>query len=156
MMTWLPHSQHTLVSEFSKNEVLNKVQARTQEVKSEYITEKPLFNGSVDEGGFRISSVIHTPQNALPLIVGSVESTSRGSIIFLKLKLFPAAILYLKAFSLLSFLISLVFLLLSKWYMGGLVALLIGLLNYLILTISFSRKCKEAIHTLENLLDHHQ
>ena len=155
-MSWLPYSQHTLVSEYTKNEVLIKLQEKTQEIRAEERVDKPLFNGNIDEDGFRISCVIHTPQNSLPLLVGSVESTSRGSIIFLKLKLFPAAILYLKAFSLLSLLISLVFLLLSKWYMGGLIALLIGLLNYLILMLSFSRKCKEAITTLENMLDNHQ
>lgn len=155
-MPWLPYSQHTIVSEFSKNEVLNKLQGKTQEIRAEERVAKPLFNGNIDEDGFRISCVIHTPQNALPLLIGKVEPTSLGSIIFVKLKLFPAAILYLKAFTLLTVLISMVFLLLSKWYFGGLIALLIGLLNYVILTISFSRKCKEAIHTLENLLDNHQ
>ncbi|HCX25183.1 MAG: hypothetical protein CMB80_33470 [Flammeovirgaceae bacterium] len=152
-MSWLPTSQQTFVSELTKHDVLVKMHNYTQEVNSEFITEKPLFNGKVGSDGFRVSSVIQTPQNSLPLIVGKVESTNLGSIIFLKLKLFPAAILYLKVASLLSLLLSLTFLLLSKWYLAGLISLLLGVLNYVILSLSFQRKCQVCIQSLKNLLE---
>ena len=152
-MEWLPNSQQTFVSELSKRDVLVKLHNYTQEVNSEFVTEKPLFNGKVGSDGFRVSSIIQTPQNALPLIIGNVESTKRGSIIFLKLKLFPAAILYLKASSLLSILLGFTFLFLSKWYLAGCISLSFGLLNYLVLTLSFHRKCKECIQSLKNLLE---
>ncbi len=154
-MYWLPHSQHTIVSELTKGEVLHKLDSTTQEVNSAYITEKPLFHGKIGADGFRVSTVIHTPQNSLPLIVGQVEATKWGSIIFLKLKLFPASILYLKASSLLAILVAMVFLILARGYVAGLISLALALVNYLVLTLSFRRKSKEAVAAIANLLDGH-
>lgn len=154
-MSWLPHKRHTIVSELSKRDVLVRLQNYTQEVNSEYITEKPLFNGKVGADGFRVSAVINTPQNSLPLIIGKVEATKLGCIIFLQLSLFPAAILYLRISSSLAFFLAMIFLILSGWVTAGLVSLGIALLNYLVVTLSFHQKCKEAIRAIENLLDRH-
>lgn len=152
-MNLYPSLQQTLVSAFTKDEVLKKMAAKTQLVDDEFILENPEFNGTITKDGFRISSVIRTAQNALPLAIGKVENTSMGSIIFLQMKLFPAAVLYLKFFTLLCFLIAMVFLLLSKLMLAGLVALLVALANYTILTLNFHQKAHQLIRQIELILE---
>lgn len=151
-MTLIPVIDHTLVTVLGKEAVLERIRQKTQEVGSEYRISEPLFNGRVKEDGFRISRVIPVAHNALPLIIGKVEETSLGSIIFLKIKLFPAGILFLRTFSLLTALVGMVFLFIPKIYSFATVSFGIGLLNYLLLTFNFHRKTRENLTTLTGLL----
>lgn len=152
-MSLAPTLEHTIVTGLSKEQVLKRVDQKTQEVDSEYLTPEPLFNGKVTENGFRISRIISTPQNALPLLVGKVENTSRGAIIFLQLRLFPAAVLYLRIFSTLSVLIGMVFLLIPKLISVALLSFSIAIANYVILTLNFHRKGKESLKEISQLLE---
>lgn len=152
-MLLFPTREKTLVSSLSKEEVILKIAGKTQIIDSEFITEKPYFNGHFHKRTFRLSLSVNYSQNYLPLVKGKVEDTSLGSIVFLKLRLFPAAKLYLIIFSAMSFLIALVFLLLSESLTGGIIALAIGVINYLLLTINFQRKAQETITTIQDLLE---
>lgn len=148
-----PSRAHTIVTGWTRSELLIRMANYTQEVDSEYITEKPSFNGRILENGFRISSVVKTPQNALPLIVGQLEESSRGTIVLLTMKLFPAAVLYLIAFSLLSAIIGLIFLFMAGFKLAAFLSFSIGLLNYVILTINFHRHAERSVAELERLLE---
>lgn len=152
-MILFPFKEKTLVSSFSKEEVIGKIARRTQIIGGEFLIEKPLFNGKFSNGKFRLSRSVNYSQNYLPLVKGQVEDTSLGSIVFLKLRLFPAAKLYLIVFSSLSFIIGLIFLLLSGFIAGGIISFAIGAINYILLTVNFQRKAEETISTLETLLD---
>lgn len=155
-MSLTPTLRHTIVTALSKDEVLRRVSKSTQEVDSDYLTPVPLFNGRVTENGFRISLVITTPQNALPLCIGRVEDTSRGAIVFLKIKLFPAGILYLRVFSILAVLIGMVFLLIPKLFSVAALSFAIAVMNYALLTLNFHRKTKELLHEISGLLSSRQ
>lgn len=152
MNLW-PSREHTIVTGWSKPELLQRIARHTQEVDSEFITEQPLFNGKISGNGFRISSVIKTPQNALPLIVGELEETSRGTILFLRMRLFPAAILYLKVFSLLAAIIGIIFIVLARLALPGITAFALGIFNYLIITVNFQKHAKRSVSELEKLLE---
>lgn len=125
---------------------------RTQLVQSDRITRSPVFNGYFKENRFSLSMFYAYSQNAIPLAHGIVEDTSLGSIIFLRISLFPAARLYLFLFSSLSLIIALVFFLTSEVYFGGSMALLAGIVNYIILTINFHRKAVEMLRSLKTIL----
>lgn len=151
-MTLAPYLKQTLVSSFSREEVLAKIGSKTQLIKSDEVTSQPVFNGHMEGDAFRLSLAVPYSHNALPLAHGSVEDTSRGSIIFLHLKLFPAAILYLVFFTTMAVFIGLVFILLSGNLTGGIIALTLTLANYLILNINFHRKAEETIHSFKEIL----
>lgn len=152
-MLLFPFQEKTLVSSFTKKEVLSKIARRTKLIKGERVPTSPLFNGYFKDGKFRLSLLVRSSQNHLPLVKGEIEDTSRGSIVFLRLTLFPAAKLYLIFFSVLALVIGLIFLLLSHDPYIGVGAFGVGVLNYLILTINFRRRAKETIAALEDLLD---
>jgi len=88
-MNWLPFGRETLVSALSKEEVLDRLAAVTRGTRREGLPEiRPLFNGSVEEDGFRLSRVIEKGDNFLPLLLGKVEETPRGCIIFVRYQIF--------------------------------------------------------------------
>ncbi|MGX7835962.1 hypothetical protein ACWKSR_12500, partial [Campylobacter fetus subsp. venerealis] len=81
----------TIVSSLTKKEVLNQLERVTQEVnfldQRTFPKQKPLFNGLIGRKGFRISKAVNRADTFLPLILGQVQATQRGSIIFIKYRL---------------------------------------------------------------------
>lgn len=98
-MNLLPYHTETLVSALSQKEVLGHLMRVTREVNFLDSRTQNLpgikFNGMIGQEGFRISKVVRRGETFLPLISGKVESTARGSIIFLKFQLFPATVFFL-------------------------------------------------------------
>ncbi|MFY0607356.1 MAG: hypothetical protein JXR10_11600 [Cyclobacteriaceae bacterium] len=140
-----PRHDCTLVSEYSKHKVLALISANTQLVDTDFQTTPTDFNGQVNPDGFRISLRIRTPQNSLPLAIASVEDTSGGAIIFIQLRLFPAAKLFLRLSTALAFVIGTIFFLFTKTLAITAVAILLALLNYVILTLNFHRNADKTI-----------
>lgn len=58
------------------------------------------FSGWVQENRFRISLKISKPNNYIPLVVGKIETTSSGCIVFVSYKLFPVTRMFLIFWSL--------------------------------------------------------
>lgn len=147
-----PYLKQTLVSSFSKDQVIVRIRNKTNLINFQEVTENPVFNGSIEGDSFRLSQVVSYSHNALPLATGTVEDTSRGSIIFLHLRLFPAAMLYLIFFSILALFVGFVFLILSKSPAALAIALSITLANYLILNANFHRKSQDTINSFKSIL----
>lgn len=152
-MLLFPYQERTLVSSFTKEEVIGKIASRTRILKEETLVDSPLFNGRFTNGQFRLSLFVRSSQNYLPLVNGKVEDTSLGSILFLELRLFPAAKLYLIFSSLMALLIGLTFLLIAGSILAGVVAFGLGVANYLLMAVNFRRKAKETISALEAILE---
>lgn len=102
-MTTLPQHHETFV--------LNKQHEDVIRVLSEKTTNKLLlqnqeggqfkFTGWIKNDRFRISLKIHRPNSYIPLIVGKVEPTSAGCILFITYQLFPSTRMFLTFWSLL-------------------------------------------------------
>lgn len=58
------------------------------------------FSGWVQENRFRISLKISKPNNYIPLVVGKIETTSSGCLVFVSYKLFPVTKMFLIFWSL--------------------------------------------------------
>lgn len=142
----------TIVSGLDKEEVLRRITLKTKSPDYEFEQRNPLFNGTIHNNTFRISAILKVPQNALPLVDGRVEKTSHGAIVFLRLKLFPAAYLFLGISFALCICCSTVFLFIAKYPAAAIIALLLGVFNYLILSINFHRKARETIRLISDLL----
>lgn len=114
---------------------------------------KVRFNGMIGQEGFRISKVITRGDTFLPLITGEVEATPRGSIIFLRYRLFPGAIFFLAFWSLVLLAFSAFYLFLVGNMVYGLICLGLAVLNYALGMFFFNRQVKasrEVFHELIN------
>ncbi|MHA7129498.1 hypothetical protein [Algoriphagus namhaensis] len=146
MNQWLPFHTETLVSTFSCEEVrssLTKVTAKVNYLDRREESKKGiLFNGLVSDSQFRISKVIDKGDTFLPLLVGEIEATPRGCIIFLKYKLFPGALFFLGFWTLLLIGFSAFFIWVTKDYTYASICLLLGIGNYVVSIFFFQRQVK--------------
>ena len=140
-MNWLPFGRETLVSALSKEEVLDRLAAVTRGTRREGLPEiRPLFNGSVEEDGFRLSRVIEKGDNFLPLLLGKVEDTPRGSIIFVRYQLFATTRFFLWFWTLALLAFSLFFLLVTNQFLQGGACLFLSGVNYALAVFFFHRQ----------------
>jgi hypothetical protein len=153
----LPFHSETLVSALSKKEILGHLIRVTREVNfldsRTQLDTKVKFNGMIGQEGFRISKAITRGNTFLPLISGEVESTPRGSIIFLRYRLFPGAVFFLAFWSLMLLGFSAYYFLAVSNLTNGLLCLALAFLNYAISMLFFHRQVKasrEVFHELIN------
>ena len=140
-MNWLPFGRETLVSALSKEEVLDRLAAVTRGTRTEGLPEiRPLFNGRVEEDGFRLSRVIEKGDNFLPLLLGKVEETPRGSIIFARYQLFSTTRFFLWFWTVVLLSFSLFFFLVTNQFLQGGVCLFLSGVNYALAVFFFHRQ----------------
>jgi hypothetical protein len=153
----IPYHSETLVSALSKKEILGHLIRVTREVNfldSRTQLDKNIkFNGMIGQEGFRISKAINRGNTFLPLITGEVESTGRGSIIFMRYKLFPGASFFLIFWTI-------ILLAFAGFYFGvvgnityGLICLGLTISNYTLGIFFFNNQMKasrEVFHELIN------
>ena len=140
-MNWLPFGRETLVSALSKEEVLDRLAAVTRGTRTEELPEiRPLFNGRVEEDGFRLSQVIEKGDNFLPLLLGKVEDTPRGSIIFVRYQIFATTRFFLWFWTLVLLAFSLFFLLVTNQFLQGGACLFLSGVNYALAVFFFHRQ----------------
>lgn len=157
-MNLLPFHSETLVSALSKSEVLEQLTKQTREVdfldKRSHLDKAVLFNGIVGKQGFRISKVVQKGNSFLPLILGKVEDTARGSILFLQYRLFPGALFFIIFWSIVLLAFSAFYFALLQNILFGSICLAVALVNYLLAIFFFRRQLKisrNAFHQLINL-----
>lgn len=156
MNFWPIHSE-TLVSALSKEEVLTQLNRVTGE--EDYLDPrsrpvKPkLFNGIIGRNGFRISRVVKRADTFLPIIQGDIESTPRGSIIFINYKLFPGSLSFLLFWTtiLVGFAIYYIFFAQNPLYAGICIGL--GIINHLMAMYFFNRQVKYSREVFYSLIN---
>jgi hypothetical protein len=94
----------------------------------------------VGEHGFRISRVIDKGDNFLPLLLGKVEATPRGSILFVRYQLFSTTRFFLWFWTGILLGFSLFFFLGSQQFLQGGVCLSLMGLNYVLAVFFFHRQ----------------
>lgn len=147
-MNLFPFVSETLVSGHSKDDILQKLSLATDSI--DYMDRRfqadngAVFHGKITNKGFIVSKIIQKANTFLPLLSGKIEQTPRGSIIFLKYRLFPGAVFFLIFWSVI--LIGFAFFLLGIsgeifWGIGCLGA---AILNYLLTLVFFNRQLKDS------------
>ena len=157
-MNFIPFQSETLVSTLSKEEVMEHISKKTLEVnfldKRTESSKNVAFNGIVGKNSFRISRVINRSNTFLPLILGEVEDTARGSILFLEYKLFPGALFFVVFWSIILLAFSAFFFGLAQNIINGSICLVMAILNYALALFFFHRQVKisrKEFHQLINL-----
>lgn len=156
-MRLLPLYEETLVLPFQLEETRRKIRLATRPLEKdveypETVEEQFLFNGWVKENRFRISRKVRHPENFLPIIIGEVEGTSAGSILFIRYRLFFSSALFLVFWSVLSLLFCLFFLLIREQYLYGALAGALGSLNYVVATKNFHLQIRSSRQALDKAL----
>jgi len=152
-----PYHSETLVSALSKQEVLGHLIRVTAEVN--YLDQRTrgnkaiLFNGMVGQKGFRISKAVDKGNTFLPLVLGQVEETPRGSIIFLEYKLFPGAIFFLAFWTVILFGFVFFFFALAQNFNYGAICLALVIVNYGLAIYFFGRQVKASRKVFHQLIN---
>ncbi|RAI95304.1 hypothetical protein [Algoriphagus yeomjeoni] len=156
-MNLLPYDSETLVSALSKEEVLGHLNRVTKEVN--YLDQRTrakgdiLFNGIVGQKGFRISKVVDRADTFLPLILGKVEATPRGSIIFIDYRLFPGALFFLGFWSIILLAFTAFYSFIIPNYTYATLCFILSLVNYIIAMYFFNRQVKASRKVFHRLIN---
>lgn len=158
-MNLFPFHTETLVSALSKEEVMEHISRKTREVnfldKNQLQNQKGIaFNGIVGNQSFRISKVIQRSNTFLPLILGEVEDTPRGSIIFLRYKLFPGALFFVVFWSLVLLGFTAFYWGISQHWLNGGICLVLALINYFLAVFFFHRQVKESRANFHQIINY--
>lgn len=156
-MNLLPYHSETLVSALSKKEILGHLIRVTREVNfldsRTQLNSKIKFNGMIGQEGFRISKAINRGNTFLPLISGEVESTGRGSIIFMRYRLFPGAIFFLAFWSIVLLGFAAYYILAIDNLANGLICFGLALINYILGVFFFHRQVKASRDVFHELIN---
>jgi hypothetical protein len=153
----IPVYSETIVSVLSKKEVLGHLMRVTSEVN--YLDQRSRgnkdvkFNGMVGQNGFRVSKVVDKGDTFLPLIIGEVEETPRGSIIFLKFKLFPGATFFLVFWSIVLVAFSSFFFFMIHNFNYGVICAFLAIANYALAIYFFNRQVKSSRKIFHQLIN---
>jgi hypothetical protein len=153
----LPYHSETLVSALSKKEILGHLIRVTREVNfldpRTQQNPKIKFNGMIGQEGFIISRAINRGDTFLPLITGEVESTPRGSIIFMRYRLFPGAVFFLAFWSIILVAFSVFYFGPIDNYLYGFICLGLAILNYVLGIFFFHRQVKSSRRVFHELIN---
>lgn len=157
-MNLLPIFNETLVSPLSGSQLLEEISRQTKTVnyldkRSLYQNREAAFNGTVGQDSFRISRAIQRSNTFLALLVGKVENSQRGSILFVRYRLFPGALFFLIFWSLILGGLGAYFLVFTPESLSGWLSLGLGLLNYSFTLIFFHRQVQVTRREFHRLID---
>jgi hypothetical protein len=157
-MKLLPVQSSTFVVAYPADEVKSRLCAVVKSVdesvfRSSGREENYMFNGIIQSDKFIISRKLNHYQNFIPRIRGRIESTSRGSIVFVKYSLFFGSLLIWLLISSIALTIGLVFLLMQQNITFFLLALAGIVINYVMILSNFNRQVKISQMDLEYLLN---
>jgi hypothetical protein len=101
-VTFLPYHYETFVLTQPSLEAIQKIHkvTTTKVLLQNQEGAQYRFSGWVQENRFRISLKISKPNNYIPLVVGKIETTSSGCLVFVSYKLFPVTKMFLIFWSL--------------------------------------------------------
>lgn len=159
-MEYLPFRSETIVLPYDAAEVKKRLievirppQNKHRQAEEEIAPSKYLFNGIFENDQFTISQIIKQPENFLPLISGKVEATSVGCIIFLKYRMFFSTNMFLGFWSVITFFMTLLFVIGYNNYLYATVCLGFGVVNYSIAIANFNVQIRKSKKILDQVLN---
>jgi len=157
-MEWLPIRYETMVIPYPASEAYEKLAACVlppEDPKLENFDSttsvQQLFNGIVKPTSFRISKIVKQPDNFLPLIIGKIEPTSNGSILFLKYQLFFSSLFFISFWSVITLLITIILIFVYHSYLYALLAFGFGMVHYSVAMINFSKQVTQSKLLLDSI-----
>ncbi|MCR9014262.1 hypothetical protein [Aquiflexum gelatinilyticum] len=145
-MNPFPNHSEVLVSALSKKEVEQRLEKVTLDVNfldyEERLQKGFQFNGKVEKESFRLSLVVNKPDSFLPLILGKIEATPKGCILFLQYRLFPSSAFFLGFWTVVTLTLAVFFGFVTQKPIYAGLSILACIGNYYFAWIYFKRKIK--------------
>ncbi|QCK13671.1 hypothetical protein [Mangrovivirga cuniculi] len=151
-----PAKNETLVSSYNIEEVVSILNKRTHNIKYEEVDGSSasfLFQGVIGKNSFRISKKTVKPENFNPILIGKIEATSHGSILFLKYRLMPSTKMFFAFWTTMALALGFYFLFAKENILHAGFAFLLGLGNYLITVVNFNMHSQKARKALSRVLN---
>jgi hypothetical protein len=158
MNLW-PIYTETIVLSYDRQTLLVKLDEAVRRVSEGPRMDNPkedkekLFNGVLNESGFRISKRIKHAENFLPLISGQIESASGGSILFLTYKCFFSTLMFLGFWSIITLIAGFVFIFPGENFSTGLSLVAFGVGQYILSMFFFYRQVNISRKVLFDILE---
>jgi len=157
VLSLFPYSRETIVSSYNARELSQRLWKVTQPTREgewmpDVEDDELLFNGRVKGNEFKLSRKVKRANNFLPLMSGTIESSSMGSIVFIQYKLFIWTLSFLIFWSVLTSLFALYFFVYERIYINAAFSLSVGLANYVIALLNFQRQVKISSRTIKEVL----
>lgn len=163
-MQLFPYHQETLVSPLSQQALLSllaqvtRTQVAAPHGKGGELPQlegkQKLFNGSIGTADFRLSQVLRKGDTFLPLLLGRVEATPRGCLLFIRYRLFPSAVFFLAFWTVVLLSFSAFYLFVEQQYAYGALCFALALGNYAAAVFFFQRqlgRCRQLFQDVINL-----
>lgn len=162
-MQLLPYHQETLVSPLSREALLarlaqvTRTQVSPQQGKGEELPQlegkQVVFNGAIGEANFRLSQVLRKGDTFLPLLLGQVEATPRGCLLFIRYRLFPSAVFFLVFWTIVLLSFSTFYFFVEQQYGYGAICLALALGNYAASVFFFQRQLMRCRRLFEDVIN---
>ena len=162
-MQLFPYHQETLVSPLSQQALLSQLaqvtrtQVASSRVRGEELPQlegdEVVFNGAIGVADFRLSQVLRKGDTFLPLLLGRVEATPRGSLLFIRYRLFPSAVFFLVFWTVVLLSFSMFYFFLEQHYAYGALCLALALGNYAAAVFFFHRQLKRSRQLFQNVIN---
>lgn len=157
-MKIFPIVRETLVLPYSANEVELTLWQNVYPVFNEdEMPDRPesefLFNGWLKNKEFQISRRERQAEYFSPIMTGFIESTSIGSIVFIKYNLFRATNTLLILWSALTLFLFFYFLIVEEAYINATIALGLCIVNYIVVVTNFNIQVKKSRQKLKSMFN---
>jgi hypothetical protein len=149
-MLFLPAKDEFLIFPFSKEYARRQLK---DELALSSSDKNKKFVGWIEGENFRICKKLSRPDNFSPVLKGTIDASSKGIIIVIKYRLMFSTKMFLLFWSLLLLFLSLFFILQYNAILYGIIALAMGIINYLIVYINFRKQVKVSHDLFINVLD---
>ncbi len=114
---------------------------------------KPIFNGWVKDQKFRISLLIKQPQSFLPLVNGTIASTSKGCLVECKYSLFFSTQLFLAFWSIITAGLTILYTFVDYQPTHAIFAFTLGVGNYVIALSNFDLHFKRTQRHIQSVFN---
>lgn len=154
-MNLIPRQSETVISPLTPAMVSRRLDSLTASpsLRSNRFDKNKLFQGKIGNFSFVLSRKVTQPNNFIPLVNGTIESTSKGSIIFIKYSLFRSSMLFLVFAMGIALIIGLIFILTKSTWLYSITSFALGLASYLVTLLNFNRQVRISHETLLDALN---
>ena len=157
MWGW-PTERETMVLPIAAQEAKQRLRASVQPPTSTVIVNSPseqsdlLFNGRVEGEGFRLSQKIARPNNFIPFVIGAIEPTSQGCLVFVRYRLFSMTGVFLVFWLIVTFGFGAYLVRYEQLYHYAALSVGVGILNYAVALLNFQKQVRISRELLRKVL----
>lgn len=153
----LPLRKETYVTSIKSDNLIEIISGATGKNRSDISDNGDmLFLGNVKENSFQITRRLDRPENFIPQINGDIESSSTGSIMFLRYTLQFSSKMFVVFWTVTTLMFALFLWFIQTNMKLGLVSLGALVFNILVTHVNFDRQFKKSRKVLMDLLEEHQ